>query len=305
MAVEALIESYVSEVTARLPRSKRADIASELSALLVEELSARAEAAGRAPDEAMALELLRGFGRPAEVAARYGPSIAILDPADTRDFLVAAVAGSLALLGLGRLTLQQPPQNWPAIVVMSWLGFLVLLFGSLHWARRRRPALSRWRPRERESANRVASLLLVVVIASGTIAYGAPAWLFAKLTGGLRLSPWLAYADDFQRWRLPWLLVLWSLAAMLFLWVAVEGRWRPLTRRIEAALQVGVSAVLIWFLAAGPMFRTPEVDHAVKIGLLIAVVVILADAAFKIRRLADRPRPPADFISQRQRPHAG
>ena len=42
----------------------------------------------------MALELLQAFGRPADVAQRYGPSTPLLDPADTRDFLIAALVGA-------------------------------------------------------------------------------------------------------------------------------------------------------------------------------------------------------------------
>jgi hypothetical protein len=293
MQAQTLIDSYVADVTRRLPRRLRADVALELGALLGEELAARAAAAGMSVDEAMALDLLRTFGRPADVAQRYGPSPAIVDPADTRDFLIAALSGAIALLALGKVTLQNPPRDWPTIVVLSWLGFLVLAFGGLSWARRRWPAFARWRPRDPNRASRAGSLALVAIILVGVLCYGAPAWVFAKLTGGLRLMPWLAYADDFQRLRLPWLLALWCGQAVFFLWLTVEGRWRVVTRRIDAGFQVATGAVLLWFLFAGPMMRTPEVDRAAKTGLLIAAAVVIVDAAFKVRRL--RGRPPTDL----------
>jgi hypothetical protein len=295
MEAQTVIESYVGDVARRLPRQRRADVAFELTALLGEELAGRAAAAGRASDEAMALELLQAFGRPAEVAQRYGPSAAILDPADTRDFVIAGVVGGLALLGLAKLTLHNPVRDWPTIVVLSWLGFLVLFFGALNWSRRHWPALARWRPRDPDNANRFASLALVAIIVVGVIAYGAPAWVFAAFTGGARLPPTLVYADDFQSLRLPWLLVLWSLTALLLLWVAVEGRWRVLSRRIEATLQAASGVVLVWFLVDGPMFRAADVDRAMKVGLAIAAVIVIADAALKVRRLLGRPRPPVDF----------
>jgi hypothetical protein len=295
MQPQTLIESYVADVTRRLPQSLRADVALELGALLGEELAARAETAGRSADEAMALDLLQTFGRPADVAQRYRPSPAILDPADTRDFLIAAFAGATALLALGKVTLQNPPRDWPTIVVLSWLGFLVLVFGSLNWARRNSPAFARWRPRDPDRANRVGSLALVTIIVVGVICYGAPAWLFATITGGLRLPPSLAYAEDFQRLRLPWLLALWSAQAVFFLWLAFEGRWRELTRRIDAGFQVATGGVLVWFVIAGPMLQNGQIDRAGRTGLVIAAAVVLIDAAAKVRRLIGRSRPPIDY----------
>jgi hypothetical protein len=70
-----LIDSYVREVAECLPRKQRADVASELRQLLAEELDAKAVAAGRPADAAMATELLRAFGRPAEAALRYAAPV--------------------------------------------------------------------------------------------------------------------------------------------------------------------------------------------------------------------------------------
>jgi len=295
MQAQAVIESYVADVSRRLPQRMRADVALELTALLGEELAARASEAGVAADETMALDLLRTFGRPAEVAQRYRPSPAILEPADTRDFLIAAFAGGIPLLALGKLTLHNPPRDWPSIVILSWLGFLVLVFGTMNATRRHVPALARWRPRDPDRAARLGSIALVLIIAAGVICYGAPDWVFARFTGGHKLMPWLAYADDFQRQRLPWLLALWSLEALFFAWLAVEGRWRVLTRRIEAGFQVATGVVLVWFLLAGPMFRVAEIDRAAKGGLIIATAAVVIDAALKVRRLTARPRSPLDF----------
>jgi hypothetical protein len=296
MQVQTLIESYVADVTRRLPQRIRADVALELGALLGEELAAQAAAAGRPADEAMALGLLQSFGRPADVAQRYRPSPAILDPADTRDFLIAAFAGAIALLALGKVTLQNPPRDWPTIVVLSWLGFLVLVFGGLNWARQRSPALARWRPRDPDRANRAGSLALVLIIVVGVICYGAPAWVFATLTGGLHLPPLLAYADDFQRLRLPWLLALWSAQAVFFLWLAFEGRWRGFTRRVDAGFQVATGGILVWFLLAGPILQAAQFDRAARTGLAIAAAVVLIDAAAKVRRIIGRSRPPVDYV---------
>ena len=71
METQTIIDDYVNKVAANLPRKLRNDIGVELHTLLTEQLESAAQAAGRAPDSAMALDILRRFGQPDEVAARY------------------------------------------------------------------------------------------------------------------------------------------------------------------------------------------------------------------------------------------
>src|SRR5690606_21056783 len=94
-----------AEVATRLPRRRRNDVAFELRALLEEELQGRAEAAGRPADAEMATELLRAFGRPAEVAARYRPTLTVIDPADGWSFVRASAIGLAILWAAGLLRL--------------------------------------------------------------------------------------------------------------------------------------------------------------------------------------------------------
>ena len=84
-----LIEQYVSDVVQRLPRRQRDDVATELRTLLGEELADRVAVDGSSPDQTATLALLAGFGRPAEVAARYRPPLVLIDPADSRSFVRA------------------------------------------------------------------------------------------------------------------------------------------------------------------------------------------------------------------------
>jgi hypothetical protein len=69
-----LIERYVREVERHLPKQQRSDVAAELRSLLEDALNDRALSAGRPPDEDLAVEALREFGEPEEVAERYLPS---------------------------------------------------------------------------------------------------------------------------------------------------------------------------------------------------------------------------------------
>ncbi len=109
MTANDLIESYVADVAVRLPRKQRNDVAFELRALLQEELQAKADAAGQGVDVRMATEMLRAFGHPGDVAARYLPTLTIIDPADGRKFLHASVIGLALIWVLGfAMRLRQP-----------------------------------------------------------------------------------------------------------------------------------------------------------------------------------------------------
>ncbi|MFI7702432.1 hypothetical protein [Nonomuraea sp. NPDC049480] len=143
-----LIESYVSDVARLLPGAQRADVALELRTLLRDELADRAEVAGREPDEELARRLLAGFGRPAEVAARYRPAPALIDPADTRRFLRVAIIGMAVIWLLGLLDLlRRRPVNsldgalyalrewWTvgAIPALWWPGVMFVCFAGAAW----------------------------------------------------------------------------------------------------------------------------------------------------------------------------
>ena len=95
MDINAIIDSYVRDVAACLPRAKRNDVAYELRALLDEELAGRAQVAGHAPDKAMVMAMLADFGRPAEAAQRYHTSAPLVAAADTHHFLIWALGLSL------------------------------------------------------------------------------------------------------------------------------------------------------------------------------------------------------------------
>lgn len=66
-----LIDQYLAAVAAQLPRDKRDDITAELRDALMERVEAREEELGRPMTEAETEVLLREFGHPLTVAARY------------------------------------------------------------------------------------------------------------------------------------------------------------------------------------------------------------------------------------------
>ena len=126
MNANEVIEYYVRDVARHLPRSKRNDVAFELRALLGDELAAKSQAEGRAPDTVMAMDLLARFGRPADAAQRYHERPPIIEPADTHHFLIWAIAGAVII-------------SVPALIgthvgvdvglLLKWLGALVIVLG--------------------------------------------------------------------------------------------------------------------------------------------------------------------------------
>ena len=247
MNANDVIESYVCDVASCLPRHKRNDIAFELRALLTDELAARAQSQRCAPDKTMAMDLLKGFGRPADAASRYYQRPAVIEATDTRHFLIWACAGALVLGVHARLT--------PAARVdggdqfLQWLGILVIVFALMGWWRRRQPADTlNWKPRRVRDlcdANRLASIALSILSLIPFFMYAAPKrfaeimFLHAIYTGGLVLD------DRFQEspLRIATLVVL-SIQPLAYAWAAVEGRWRRWLRW-SLVLELLVLAVLV------------------------------------------------------------
>jgi hypothetical protein len=309
MNANDVIESYVTDVAVHLPRKQRNDVAFELRALLNEGLQDKAEAAGRGADAAMATEFLQAFGRPEDVAARYRPTPTIIDPADGRSFLRAAVIGLAIIWCLGLLIrLRQPidsggeflralGQWWGATVIPSlwWPGLLVVGFGVASWARGRWPQTSEWKPRagDRSHASRAALAMGLVGILCGLFVLIDPRWVLDVFFGG-RAAPAayeaLTYTDTFRQRQAPCLLVLILLNIPMLLTVIVKGRKSASLRRLELGLSLALCAVLVWTVLDGPVFMAPSGDRAVKSYLVLIVAFTLINIGIKLHRSV-RPAP--------------
>lgn len=309
MNANEVIESYVTDVAVHLPRKLRNDVAFELRALLDEELQARAEGAGRAADEAMALEFLQSFGRPVDVAARYRPTLTIIDPADGHAFLRASAIGLAILWSIGLLAfLRQPIHSgwdllsalgrwWGATLITSlwWPGLLAVSFGMAAWTRRRWPQTAEWKPRtgERSPASRTAMVMGLVGILCGAFVLLDPRWLLDVFLGG-RAAPVayaaLTYTESFRQRQGPCLLVLILLNVPLLLAVIVKGRRSAGVQRLELVLSLALCAVLAWTVLDGPVFAGASGDRAVKSYLVLILAFTLIGIGIKLRRTV-RPAP--------------
>ena len=303
MNANDVIESYVTDVAVRLPSKQRNDVAFELRALLNEGLQDKAEAAGRVVDAAMATEFLRAFGRPADVAARYRPTLIIIDPADGHAFLRTAGIGLAIIWGVGLLICLQQPigsgsdflralgQWWGATVIPSmwWPGLLVVSFGATSWARRRWPQSYEWKPRagDRIHGSRAAMVLGIVGILCGLFVLVDPRWMLDFFWSG-RAAPAayqaFIYTDTFLWHQAPFLLVLILLNIPLLIAVIVKGHWSASMRRVETGLGLVTCAVMAWTILDGPVFMAPRSDQAVKGFLVLIVAFTLIYYGIKLQR---------------------
>jgi hypothetical protein len=287
MHASEVIETYVDDTVRFLPRRQRVDVATELRSLLNDELQARAQQSGHAPDESLALSLVRDYGRPNEVAARYHPPRAIIDPADSARFIRAAIIGAgvlivLSALGSRHSSLAGNAEDLVKIGILAWLGLLVVAFAATSWIRRRWPTTALWQPRDRDRANRVGTALLVPIAAFVVVLYGAPTWVLDHISGGRLDTSWATYTADFQRLRLPGLLGLLTGLVALLAFVAIQGRWSRLSRRLNIGLNAALACLILSFAVDGNMFQSSRVDQIARDVLALVAVIYVPSVGVQL-----------------------
>ena len=287
MSANDVIESYVRDVARLLPNKRRDDVAVELRALLQEELAGKAEAAGRAPDRAMAMALLAGFGRPAEAAARYEPRKPLIDPEDNHDFAIWMIVG-LVVIGMSDEHLEAD--------VVQWFAALTFVFMAIAWFRRRRPEGSfAWKPRPQPNPAR-APRWQALLAATGLIVfplamYVAPQAFWDTATFGHGVGDGLALTDAFAHSWQRTATIGWLLAYIaVWLAVAVQGGWRRWSRQAGIVTAVGLGLMLLGHGAPMvtllertpiPMFVLPGADAVAMPWFRFAGALLLLGALYE------------------------
>ena len=280
-----LVERYVREIGGGLPRKVRSDVEDELRTLLQDALDERALAEGRPPDEEMAVEVLRKFGRPEEVAERYqpGPRYLIgprLYPAFVLTTkIVFVVLGILVLVGLGLQGAFRPEKLAGRLGPAGFLGLIFglakMLFVNLALiatafaivervqARQGTPAVpekEEWDPRslpavddpERISvAGRVAGIYCILALF--VLFNFFPEYVGIYFFSGSNVYT-LSLADLGLRIPLVLLNFWWVLALALNVVLLRRGNWSFETRLAEFGLGLYAAYLLYWIIAAsGPV----------------------------------------------------
>ncbi|BEL06438.1 hypothetical protein Q0Z83_046290 [Actinoplanes sichuanensis] len=295
MTADEMIDGYVAEVVLLTPHRQRADVARELRDVITQEV---ADAAETRPDrDAAVTAVLAGFGRPADVAARYRAPLIVIDPSDSRRLLTLVIGGTTLILAgavLGELIDHVPPHRDLAAAIdratpflFAWLGLLVAWFAVAAWWRRRHPDTA-WKPRpvptDRISrAGRTAALLFYIL---GTLSLADPATMLRVVSGG-HAAPAaytaMAYDRDFLAVRGPIVLGLLVLSLLLQAVLIGQGRRQSWSDQTEMALSLTLCAVLTWVLA-NPVFVSAAADRTAKEIVAVIILISLADLAFSLRR---------------------
>lgn len=296
--IQDVVEAYVADVVRRLPRKDRNEIGLELRGLLAEMLAARAEEEGRRADDGMVLAMLRAFGTPAEVAARYRPPGMLIIPAEhTKTFALLALGGiglqwalTLPAVFEGRL----PPVGWWfgwGLGAFWWPGFMVVAALVEAWLRQLGVVKPRWRPRivDPDRVNRGA---LAFGLAWGVVGAGfmtALPWLVGRLPGPF--PEVFAFDATFLQARAWPVLLLWLGAFATMAVVLAHGQRTALTRRLETGFSLAFVALLGWWLVAGDIFRAKATDEGAKAALALVICFLLVDLAYGLFRRRPRITP--------------
>jgi hypothetical protein len=262
----------------------------------------------------MTLDLLRGFGRPQDVADRYSEGgFTIIEPSEASRFTWLALGGvalqwavSLPAEMLGDKARGGPPgsigdaayhlERWwlgPGLGALWWPGFLIVLVIIVAWIRRRWPGGQAWAPPRVFDPDRINRPLTAVGLGAWA-AYMvflalAPA-LVSSLPGPLAMA--FTFDDGFLRSRAVWLFPVWLCDYAVHVAVFLQGRRRRPLRMASRISGLLLCAVLAWF-AAGPIFQSKAADEITRaILLLVAVFCALALALRTWRDLGGARVPP-------------
>ena len=317
MEPQTVIESYINNIAARLPRKLRNDVGVELRTLLLEQLAAVAADRGRAPDEKLAIEVVQAFGPPEEVAARYSPlGFQIIEPQHARAFVTLSLACvaiqwalTLPAVFASRTTLGQWWVGW-GFGAFAWVGMLVLWFGLAAWGRRSSPVSPRslsppwwhfllwlplpadWRPVDREALERRAEMGALPLGVVFTIFFIAPSWLLEHLTPAGTNVSWVLYDAHFGRSLLPVLFVLMIVRLVLCAAAGFSARMRPRLELTRLALQICFVVLLYWSVFGWSIFANPLTNALFKAWLLVYVLINTIQIVLRIRRAMTRVRVP-------------
>lgn len=308
-----LINRYAHEVGQYLPHRLRADVEAELRSLLTDSVEEKALLGGVPADEELAAKVLREFGSPKDVAARYVPepqyligprlyptyltAVRIMVP------IVAAVVFALALIGQYRnpaeATGAAPFVRASARLFSSLLfnfGVMTLVFALVERTIHRHGAASGpFDPATLPPVNdpdrvryfgRIFALYAIAVLALVFNVF--PDWVAVFVFHGRERAAYPLLTPAFSRY-LQLLNAWWALAFVLNLVVLRRGRWTRATRWADIALEVGNAIILLLIVMGPPVFTYDVTVKLVLLVFLVISVIRVCEALYRllVRRTAE------------------
>jgi hypothetical protein len=323
-----LTDRYLDAVAILLPKNQRGDIIAELRDVLMNRSEERAETLGRPLTQGEEIALLRDYGHPLLVAARYGRQQYLVGPelyplyAFAVKVQLAIIACSALITALARAVFGHfnAGEAIGAGLGVLWTGGIISVgvLTVIAWGLQRqnvRPSfLDRWSPNElprrprfrRENwFDHLAGLIVQTVFILWWVKLLPPHIPYfndVPLGSGQTLS--LTLAPVWQ--SLYWPVLILALASAASRVVKLLGAGQSAaTRGFDFALQVGVFGVAWialrggpWVLASGlDSAALAKIDGGVNIGVEVTLVVVLVTAVGRAAYNAWRVFRPAPAVA--------
>jgi hypothetical protein len=305
-----LIDRYLAAIGALIPQGQRQDILAELRDALMNRCEDKEAETGRPLTEGEVVEVLRGFGHPLVVAARYGGQSYLVGP-ELYPFYVFCLKVLMAIVAViavvsGIVAAALHPGNPGAGIgaaigtfvpaALGNVGALTIIAAIVQRQKVRPGFLTRWNPRElpkrlQRPVLRPQSGLDNI---AGLIAQGVFVLWWIRV-----LAVWIPYVSyvplkagqELDLARAPiWDVLFWPVLGLMLASMAVHGlklfgaRFRMAAYALDLARCVAALAVLWIALQAGRWVSVSghglaagvlsQVDYGVNLGLQIGLVVL-------------------------------
>jgi hypothetical protein len=267
-----LVERYLASVERRLPAASAKDIVAELREALEGRLEARAAELGRHPSTDEVAEVLKAFGAPAVVAARYEGRMHLIGPVLYPWFWPAqrtAIGITVAIfITLAAIRVVASERPWQAIfqsadnvigVALTAFAIVTLVFvGVERWADPEKLAARGWDPRSlpREHIRKPKSMFEAGISLFFDVVFILFWMRFIPFPNELPLREGASVAITLSP---AWAVVYWPILALAVLAAAghVVDMLRPAWSRVRSAMSiVGYACGLgvLWVIFQGRPF---------------------------------------------------
>jgi hypothetical protein len=326
MKANEMIDRYVHEVGRHLPSKNREDIQMELRSLLQDMLEEQTAETDSEPSTKSVAEILREFGKPEDIAARYRPEQVLIGAQLFPIYklvitIVLTIVAVVHLVGVLYVLLQGETAGLGQTLLNSLfsfgqfafinLGLITVVFaivervegGELEIETKK---ATDWDPyqlppvKDPDRIDRFEMIVGIIFAALFIVAFNFFFEVigFIDFTGEDRgVIPLLA--GEFRQ-HVPWLTASWILDALLKLFVLAQGRWQRQTRWLQVAVDsFGIFVLYRIFISTTisivPFFTT----IAKGIILLIMVIGVLEIIGLLYRLLFGRPFVSKTFFKSR------
>ena len=267
-----LVENYLSQASALLPKNLREDVVAELRSSLEEQILDRATAEHREPDIDDEKAILKNFGHPMKVAGSFRPQQYLIGPSLFPAYLyvskiilavVLVINLALALIisdwGISILSL-----FWHLLdVVITTMVIITLVFIAIEYSGEKLNWYDNWKPDALDHGPSTPvdhQDLFTDLIAEGV--------LLLWWNGGLSFSNWLEFADTTLEMSAVWALLFWPVNVVLgafFLlhaYLAVRGNWRTRTLVLECILDIAFVVLCVILLLSDSLVELSSTASA-------------------------------------------